>query len=80
MITARTPSDDEPTFRPLRAQTPCYWCENVRGHAAPWALRWQCAAKKAMGQRFRIRKYPNSVVIIETLARCPDYRRRKGDW
>lgn len=69
----------EPIFRPYRAQTPCYWCKHVRGYAAPRALYWQCAAKKAMGQHFK--KAPNSTSeIAQTLARCPDYERRKGGW
>lgn len=68
-----------PVFRPLRAQTPCYWCEHVRGHAAPEAKWWQCAARKAVGQDFK--KDPDSGSgLVETLARCPDYGRRKGDW
>lgn len=68
----------EPIFRPLHAQTPCYWCEHARGYASPKPLYWRCAAKKAMGQDFK--KDPNSICEVEqTLMRCPDYGRRKGD-
>ena len=68
----------EPVFRPLRAQTPCYWCEHAGGYGAASVVLWLCAAKDAMGRKFK--RNPNPPGVVETLVRCPDYGRRKGAW